>query len=238
LPSGGLAEVLRRSRRCAPTPTRSSTGAGGERPTLGVAIRARRERMRRFARTVAKPLLHEDHTAVSARAGDRSRPNGLLRESCSASGRRRAGREARRRLPRRRKCASCAGAAGEDRHRASALSVGAARAVAEARPAARECGDHDRRGIAAPSRARTVSRVAELERALQDGGGRRRGASPRTFRNAAGRDMEIVAVPARADARDAMCGASSLMRFPPGPTSRVGTRSLRPTALMLPRDGH
>jgi hydroxymethylbilane synthase len=40
--------------------------------------------------------------------------------------------------------------------------------------------------------------------------------------------LELVAVPARADARDALCGAASLAELPAG--ARVGTSSLRRTA--------
>jgi hydroxymethylbilane synthase len=40
--------------------------------------------------------------------------------------------------------------------------------------------------------------------------------------------LELVAIPARADARDAICGAPSLAALPPG--SRVGTSSLRRAA--------
>jgi hydroxymethylbilane synthase len=40
--------------------------------------------------------------------------------------------------------------------------------------------------------------------------------------------LELVAIPAREDARDAICGAASLQALPPG--ARVGTSSLRRTA--------
>jgi hydroxymethylbilane synthase len=40
--------------------------------------------------------------------------------------------------------------------------------------------------------------------------------------------LELVAIPSRADARDAICGPASLEELPPG--SRVGTSSLRRTA--------
>jgi hydroxymethylbilane synthase len=112
--------------------------------------------------------------------------------------------------------------------RGSALALAQARWVAQRLGADAEIvtitttGDRDRRG---GDKARWVS---ELERALL--------ADEIDLAVHSGKDvptelpegLELVAIPARADARDAICGADSLAALAPG--ARVGTSSLRRAA--------
>jgi hydroxymethylbilane synthase len=112
--------------------------------------------------------------------------------------------------------------------RGSALALAQARWVAQRLGADAEIvtitttGDRDRRG---GDKARWVS---ELERALL--------ANEIDLAVHSGKDvptelpegLELVAIPARADARDAICGADSLAALAPG--ARVGTSSLRRAA--------
>ena len=70
--------------------------------------------------------------------------------------------------------------------------------------------------------------VSELERALLAGRDRRRRALRQGCAHRASQRPGLVAIPARADARDAICGAPALTALAPG--SRVGTSSLRRAA--------
>ena len=70
--------------------------------------------------------------------------------------------------------------------------------------------------------------VSELERALLEGRIELAVHSAKDVPTELPDGLELVAVPARADARDAICGAGSLVELAPGST--VGTSSLRRTA--------
>jgi hydroxymethylbilane synthase len=116
--------------------------------------------------------------------------------------------------------------------RASALALAQARAVAEALPGEHEIVEITTAGDRGAEPGSDKSRwVAELERALQDGAAEVAVHSAKDVPGTLPDGLEIVAVPARADARDALCGASSLDALPAG--ARVGTRSLRRRALLL-----
>ena len=67
--------------------------------------------------------------------------------------------------------------------------------------------------------------VAELERAVLEGEADLAVHSAKDVPGELAEGLEIVAVPARADARDAICGADSVQALEPG--ARVGTSSLR-----------
>jgi hydroxymethylbilane synthase len=112
--------------------------------------------------------------------------------------------------------------------RASALALAQARWVA-----ARIDGDTELvtittagdAGAAASDKSRWVS---ELERALLDGQIDVAVHSAKDVPAQLAGGLELVAIPARADARDAICGADSLQTLPVG--ARVGTTSLRRAA--------
>jgi len=70
--------------------------------------------------------------------------------------------------------------------------------------------------------------VSELDRALLEGRIELAVHSAKDVPTELPDGLELVAVPARADARDAICGAGSLVELAPGST--VGTSSLRRTA--------
>ena len=115
--------------------------------------------------------------------------------------------------------------------RASALALAQAAGVAEALRGAgvdvelftiTTLGD---RGAAVADKSRWVS---ELERALADGRIDVAVHSAKDVPTELEPGLELVAVPARADARDALCGAAGLHALAPG--SRVGTASLRRSA--------
>jgi hydroxymethylbilane synthase len=116
--------------------------------------------------------------------------------------------------------------------RGSALALTQARAVADALPGEHEIVEvttaGDRGALPGSDKSRWV---AELERALQDGAADVAVHSAKDVPGTLANGLEIVAVPARADARDALCGAPSLDALPAG--ARVGTRSLRRRALLL-----
>ncbi len=112
--------------------------------------------------------------------------------------------------------------------RASALALVQARSVA-----ARLGGDAEiveittlgDRGAAVEDKSRWVS---ELERALQDGWIDVAVHSAKDVPTELGDGLELVAVPPRADPRDAICGAAGLDQLRSG--ARVGTSSLRRAA--------
>ena len=112
--------------------------------------------------------------------------------------------------------------------RGSALALAQARWVAERLGDAAEIveiatlGD---RGAALQDKSRWTS---ELERALLEGRIDIAVHSAKDLPTELGAGLELVAVPARADARDAICGAASLAALPP--RARVGTSSLRRAA--------
>ena len=81
------------------------------------------------------------------------------------------------------------------------------------------------RGAVVQDKSRWVS---ELERALLDGRIDVAVHSAKDVPTELGAGLELIAVPERADARDALCGASSLDALAPG--ARVGTSSLRRAA--------
>jgi hydroxymethylbilane synthase len=81
------------------------------------------------------------------------------------------------------------------------------------------------RGAAVEDKSRWVS---ELERALDDGRIDVALHSAKDVPTQLGPGMELVAVPSRADPRDALCGAAGLDTLASG--ARVGTASLRRTA--------
>jgi len=81
------------------------------------------------------------------------------------------------------------------------------------------------RGAAIGDKSRWVS---ELERALLEGDIDLAVHSAKDVPSDLEPGLELVAIPERADARDAICGAPSLLSLPPG--ARVGTSSLRRTA--------
>jgi len=108
--------------------------------------------------------------------------------------------------------------------RRSALALAQARSVADALGAAElvevvTAGDRGERG---GDKSRWV---AELERKLLDGEADLAVHSAKDVPGELPAGLDIVAVPPRADARDALCGAGSLDELPPG--ARVGTSSLR-----------
>ena len=78
------------------------------------------------------------------------------------------------------------------------------------------------RGVAEPDKSRWVS---ELERALLGGEIDVAVHSAKDVPAELAEGLELVAIPTRADARDAICGAPSLNGLPQG--ARVGTSSLR-----------
>jgi hydroxymethylbilane synthase len=115
--------------------------------------------------------------------------------------------------------------------RASALALVQAESVADALRAAgaeveivtvTTLGD---RGAAVPDKSRWVS---ELERALIEGRVDVAVHSAKDVPTELPDGLELVAAPARADARDAICGAAGLHALPAG--ARIGTASLRRTA--------
>ncbi|HLH65016.1 MAG TPA: hydroxymethylbilane synthase [Solirubrobacteraceae bacterium] len=115
--------------------------------------------------------------------------------------------------------------------RASALALAQARWVAQRLVAAgerveivevRTAGD---RGAGARDKARWVS---ELERALLEGSIDLAVHSAKDLPTSLPAGLELAAVPQRADARDALCGAAAISRLRPG--ARVGTSSLRRAA--------
>jgi hydroxymethylbilane synthase len=73
--------------------------------------------------------------------------------------------------------------------------------------------------------------VSELERALLEGEIDIAVHSAKDLPTEIPDGLELVAIPQRADARDAICGALSLEALPPG--TRVGTSSLRRSAQLL-----
>lgn len=81
------------------------------------------------------------------------------------------------------------------------------------------------RGAALQDKSRWTS---ELERALADGRIDVAVHSAKDVPTELGDGLELVAVPARADPRDALCGAGGLAELAPG--ARVGTSSLRRAA--------
>src|SRR5204862_626960 len=116
--------------------------------------------------------------------------------------------------------------------RGSALALTQARAVAAALPGDAEIVEITTAGDRGAEPGSDKSRwVAELERALLDDEADVAVHSAKDVPGELPDGLEIVAVPARADARDALCGASSLDALPAG--ARVGTRSLRRRALLL-----
>jgi hydroxymethylbilane synthase len=112
--------------------------------------------------------------------------------------------------------------------RGSALALAQARWVAERLDAEVEIvtittlGD---RGAALADKSRWTS---ELERALLEGRIDVAVHSAKDVPTELGEGLELVAVPARADARDVLCGAASLGELAPG--ARVGTSSVRRVA--------
>jgi hydroxymethylbilane synthase len=112
--------------------------------------------------------------------------------------------------------------------RGSALALAQARWVAERLSGEVEIveittlGD---RGAALQDKSRWTS---ELEHALLDGRIDVAVPSAEDVPTELGEGLELVAVPARADARDAICGVASLAALPAG--ARVGTSSLRRAA--------
>jgi hydroxymethylbilane synthase len=88
------------------------------------------------------------------------------------------------------------------------------------------------RGAAVQDKSRWVS---ELERALLDGRIDVAVHSAKDVPTELPGGLELVAVPARADARDAICGAGSLDALPAG--ARIGTGSLRRAAQIRARRG-
>ena len=118
--------------------------------------------------------------------------------------------------------------------RASALALAQARAVAAALPGETEIVEVTTAGDRGSGRAGPHDKsrwVAELERALLDGEADVAVHSAKDVPGTLPAGLDIVAVPARADARDALCGAPSLEALPAG--ARVGTQSLRRRALLL-----
>ena len=116
--------------------------------------------------------------------------------------------------------------------RASALALAQARAVAAALPGETEIVEVTTAGDRGAAPGSDKSRwVAELERALLDGEADVAVHSAKDVPGTLPAGLDIVAVPARADARDALCGAPSLDALPAG--ARVGTQSLRRRALLL-----
>jgi hydroxymethylbilane synthase len=116
--------------------------------------------------------------------------------------------------------------------RASALALAQAHAVAAALPGETEIVEVTTAGDRGAAPGSDKSRwVAELERALLDGEADVAVHSAKDVPGALPDGLDIVAVPARADARDALCGAPSLDALPTG--ARVGTQSLRRRALLL-----
>ncbi|MDX6659740.1 MAG: hydroxymethylbilane synthase [Solirubrobacteraceae bacterium] len=116
--------------------------------------------------------------------------------------------------------------------RASALALAQARAVAAALPGETEIVEVTTAGDLGAAPGSDKSRwVAELERAVLDGEADVAVHSAKDVPGTLAAGLDIVAVPVRADARDALCGAASLDALPAG--ARVGTRSLRRRALLL-----
>jgi hydroxymethylbilane synthase len=116
--------------------------------------------------------------------------------------------------------------------RASALALAQARAVAAALPGETEIVEVTTAGDRGAAPGSDKSRwVAELERAVLDGEADVAVHSAKDVPGALAAGLDIVAVPVRADARDALCGAASLDALPAG--ARVGTQSLRRRALLM-----
>lgn len=116
--------------------------------------------------------------------------------------------------------------------RASALALAQARAVAAALPGETEIVEVTTAGDRGAAPGSDKSRwVAELERAVLDGEADVAVHSAKDVPGTLAAGLDIVAVPVRADARDALCGAASIDALPAG--ARVGTQSLRRRALLL-----
>jgi hydroxymethylbilane synthase len=116
--------------------------------------------------------------------------------------------------------------------RASALALAQARAVAAALPGETEIVEVTTAGDRGAAPGSDKSRwVAELERAVLDGEADVAVHSAKDVPGTLAAGLDIVAVPVRADARDALCGAASLDALPAG--ARVGTQSLRRRALLM-----
>jgi hydroxymethylbilane synthase len=122
--------------------------------------------------------------------------------------------------------------------RASALALAQARGVAAALPGNHEIVEVTTAGDRGPVRAGPHDKsrwVAELEQALLGGEADVAVHSAKDVPGTLPDGLEIAAVPARADARDALCGAPSVEALPEG--ARVGTGSLRRRALLLAARG-
>jgi hydroxymethylbilane synthase len=116
--------------------------------------------------------------------------------------------------------------------RASALALAQASAVAAALPGETEIVEVTTAGDRGAAPGSDKSRwVAELERAVLEGEADVAVHSAKDVPGTLAAGLDIVAVPVRADARDALCGAASLDALPAG--ARVGTQSLRRRALLL-----
>jgi hydroxymethylbilane synthase len=111
--------------------------------------------------------------------------------------------------------------------RRSALALAQARAVADALGGGElvELTTAGDRGAAGGDKSRWV---AELERAVLDGEADVAVHSAKDVPSELAEGLEILAVPERADPRDALCGADGLGELTPG--ARVGTSSLRRAA--------
>jgi hydroxymethylbilane synthase len=111
--------------------------------------------------------------------------------------------------------------------RRSALALAQARLVADALGGGElvEVTTAGDRGVAGGDKSRWV---AELERAVLEGEADVAVHSAKDVPGELAEGLDIVAVPARADARDALCGAGALTEL--APRARVGTSSLRRAA--------
>lgn len=116
--------------------------------------------------------------------------------------------------------------------RGSALALTQARSVAAALDGPAEIVELTTAGDRGAAPGSDKSRwVAELERALAEGEADVAVHSAKDVPGELADGLAIVAVPARADARDVLCGATSLNDLASG--ARVGTSSLRRRALVL-----
>ena len=197
-----------------------------------------RERVEAMARTVMNRLLHEPTLRMKRTGEERMHARmQVLRElfgledarerpEPEAAGRRRGAGA----LPRRPRPATL-GARGDARQRAGA-GAGAG-AVADALGGAEIVPVVDRRATAARRGGGQVALGDELERALLAGEIDVAVHSAKDVPGELPDGLAIVAVPARADARDALCGAGSLDDLPAG--ARVGTSSLRRRPSCAPR---
>ena len=250
-PGSARSRCCRRSPRCARAPPRSPSRSWRENAGKWESASPRDlERVDALARAVVNRLLHEP-TAADEGAARRSRP-------------RPDGARARPVRPRARRAATSPSAAQEPPDgrpradepvralvagaealmrigtRGSALALAQARWVAERLERRWRARDDHHRGRPRRAVGDKSRWVSELERALLDGEIDLAVHSAKDVPAELAAGLELVAIPARADARDAICGAPSLAALAPGGARRheqPAPRGADPRGARRPRRG-